>query len=124
MKSSIKSHREIASRVFLHAFARLDPIALGIAIGCWCGLGLLGATWLLVLRIDSPAVPFLALLAHYLSGFTVTWQGGVLWLFYGFVIGLALGWGFAQARNFAVRLYIAVAKLKAAFLLLSERLDQ
>jgi hypothetical protein len=56
MKSSIKSHREIASRVFLHAFARLDPIALGIAIGCWCGLGLLGATWLLVLRIDSPAV--------------------------------------------------------------------
>jgi hypothetical protein len=124
MKSGIKSHHEIASGVFLHAFARLDPIALGIAIGCWCAVTLLGVTWLLVFHIDSPAMRFFALLAHYLPGFTVTWQGGVLGLLYGFVIGLALGWGFAQVRNFTVRLYIAVAKLKAAFSLLSERLDQ
>jgi ABC-type proline/glycine betaine transport system permease subunit len=124
MNSSIKSSHETASRVFLHAFARLDAVALGVAVGCWSGTVLLGATWLLALRNDSPAVPALALLANYLPGFTVTWQGGVLGLLYGFVIGLTLGWAFARLRNLAVRLYFGIAKLKAAFSLLAERLDQ
>ncbi len=124
MKSIVKSSHETARSVFLHAFARLDALALGVALGCWSGLLLLGSTWFLVLRGGSSAVSFFALLANYFPGYTVTWQGGAAGLIYGFLTGFTVGWGFARLRNLAVRLYVALAKLKAAYSMLAERIDQ
>lgn len=108
----------------LHAFARMDAVAMGISIGCWGGLLLCGVTWLLVHHGDPSAVTLLALLSQYFPGFKVSWQGGLMGLLYGFLTGFALGWGYGVLRNLAVRLYVALAKLKAALMLLTEKLDQ
>jgi len=70
---------------------RASARAWGIATGLVLGLGLLVATWWLLLRGGENAGAHLGRLAHIFPGYDVSWTGGVLGLIYAFVVGYALG---------------------------------
>lgn len=73
------------------SLARLNARAWGVAFGLVCALGLLVATWALVLKGGPVVGPHLGLLGIFLPGYSVTWTGGVIGFVYAFVIGYALG---------------------------------
>lgn len=87
------------------AFARLDPFALGVAIGAVSGIGTFIATAILLFKGGAVVGPNLSLLKHYLIGFEVTWAGA----FIGFVEagfwGLVLGFFGAGLRNWVLKAY-------------------
>ena len=84
------------------AFAKLDPIALGVALGCVCGLSVFLATAILLLKSAMSEMggtvvgPTLSLLHHYLPGFSVTWPGAGVGFVEavggGFLVGASLAW--------------------------------
>lgn len=92
------------------AFARLDQLAMGVAVGAVSGTGLWLATVILVLKRGQQVGPTLSLLRNYLPGFEVTWPGA----FIGFLeAGL---WGFvwgvlgAGLRNGGLNAYAAFVR--------------
>lgn len=76
------------------AVRRLNARAWGIAGGLFLGLGLFGATNILILR-GAPAGqhvgPTLGRLAYFLPGYSVTFVGSLIGFVYMFVIGYAVG---------------------------------
>jgi protoporphyrinogen oxidase len=88
------------------AFARLDPLALGTAIGCVSGAGLLLATAILLLRGGEHVGRTLSLLNNYLPGFEVTWTGAMLGGLEAGAMGFGLGYLGAGLRNGAIQLYV------------------
>jgi protoporphyrinogen oxidase len=92
------------------AFAPLDPLALGMAVGTVGGVGLFLATVVLLLQ-DGPLVgPTLSLLGQYLVGYEVTWPGACLGLFEAGVGGFLLGAVGAWLRNVGMAAYTALVK--------------
>lgn len=87
------------------AFARLDPVALGISVGSVGGLGLFLATAALLLRGGAVVGPTLSLLDNYLIGFSVTWAGAFIGLAEVAGGGFALGFLFAAMRNLGMDAY-------------------
>ena len=81
----------LAARAVSKTFAKVNAQAWGIACGLLFGLGLLGATWALVMKGGPVVGPHLALLSHFLPGYSVTYLGGAIGFVYGFVLGYALG---------------------------------
>ena len=73
------------------AFAKIDPFALGVAVGVVSGLGIFMASAILFLRSGPVVGPTLSLLGNYLFGFEVTWVGAVIGLFEGGMLGFAVG---------------------------------
>ena len=71
---------------------RLRARAWGVAAGLLFGIGLFGATLILVLLNGPNLGAHLGLLSVFLPGYSVTGVGSVVGLFYGFVIGYAGGW--------------------------------
>ncbi|MBM3988549.1 MAG: hypothetical protein FJ294_11415 [Planctomycetes bacterium] len=86
---------------------RASARAWGIATGLVLGLGLLGATWWLVLRGGENVGTHLGRLAHIFPGYDISWSGGVLGFLYAFVVGYAL------ARLLAPRAPISHAQSEA-----------
>ncbi|MCG8589532.1 MAG: NAD(P)/FAD-dependent oxidoreductase [Proteobacteria bacterium] len=87
------------------AFARLDPVALGGAVGIVLGFGLALATAVLLLRGGEGVGTNLSLLAWYLPGFRVTWGGALLALFEAGALGFLFGYGLARTINGVVALH-------------------
>jgi hypothetical protein len=81
----------VADQIVRTTFARLNGKAWGIAFALLSGLGLLIATWALVLKGGPVVGPRLALLSNFLPGYSVTFAGGLIGFVYGFVIGYAIG---------------------------------
>ena len=77
-------------RYQLRTPSRIDSRAWGLALGLLCGLGLLIATEILVLKGGAVVGPHLGLLGGYLPGYRVTFAGGLIGFAYGMVIGY---WG-------------------------------
>ena len=73
------------------AFARLHGRAWGIALGLCGGLGLLLATWALVLRGGEHVGAHLRLLSIFFPGYSVTIGGGLIGFAYAFVLGYGTG---------------------------------
>lgn len=95
------------------AFARIDPVALGSAIGLVSGLGLFSATALLLLR-DGPLVGrTLSLLGHFLLGFEASWAGAFIGLVEAGLGGFLLGYGSATARNWGMSAYAHMVRRRA-----------
>jgi hypothetical protein len=84
------------ANVLRAAFARLDPVALGLAVGIVCGFGLFFTTVVLLLKVGHVVGPMLGLLRHYLIGYRVTWAGALVGLveatIFGYVIGCVCAW--------------------------------
>jgi protoporphyrinogen oxidase len=94
------------ANVLRAAFARLDPVALGLAVGIVCGLGLFLATAVLLLKGGDNVGQMLALLGHYLVGYRVTWAGALVGLVEATVVGYAIGYFCAWLNNTLVNGYI------------------
>jgi hypothetical protein len=92
------------------AFAKFDPLALGIAIGIVSGSGLFLAAAILLLRGGPIVGPTLSLLGNYLPGFNATWSGAVIGLFEGGLLGFAAGASAAALRNWSHTVYAKVVR--------------
>lgn len=92
------------------AFAKIDPLALGIAVGVVSGLGVFLASAILLMK-GGPAVgPTLSLLGNYLFGFDVTWTGAMIGLFEGGGVGWMVGALAAGLRNWALTAYARIMR--------------
>jgi hypothetical protein len=97
--------------IIMAAFARLDLAALAIASAILGGLALFIATaWqLLLLPSVKAAMPLhLGLLSNYLPGYSVSWTGSILGLFYGLLIGFCAGATFGAFWNMIHHVYLLV----------------
>ncbi len=97
-----------AEHVLEEAFARLDVLALGIAIGLVSGLGLFLATIILLLKGGPVIGPTLSLLGQYLLGYRVSWKGAFIGLIEAGLLGFALGNFIAWLRNWGMSAYAAL----------------
>ena len=96
------------------AFAPLDALALGTAIGLVGSLVLFLATAVLLLKGGAVVGPNLSLLSHYFLGYEVTWTGALISLFEGAVAGFLLGYVGAKLRNWAMAAYASLLKRRTA----------
>lgn len=100
------------------AFARIDFVALAIALGCTSALVLWAGTAVLLVKGAPPGIavgPHLALLAHYLPGYSVTWPGSVIGVAYGFILGAALGILIAAVWNLVHHVYLVFTVTRRYF---------
>ncbi len=81
------------------ALARIRTGALAIVCAMIGGVGLFVMTaWLLIK--DGPHVgQHLQLLSNYFIGYSVTWWGSVVGLFYGALCGGVIGWAIGTIYN-------------------------
>ena len=95
------------------AFSRLDPIAMGVALGAVCGCTLFLASMILVLRGGFVVGPTLSILNNYLLGFNVTWVGSLIGMMEAAAAGFAIGFGGAWLRNWCISAYSYFVKRSA-----------
>jgi hypothetical protein len=91
-------------RLVKAAFARLDVVALGCAIGLVLAVTLWAATVLLLLKGAAPGQhigPHLGLLSNFLPLYSVSWSGSVVGAIEAGVIGFVIGALLAAAWNMA-----------------------
>jgi hypothetical protein len=93
--------------VLTAAFAKYDPLALGIAVGTVCGATVFLATAILLLRGGENVGRTLSLLANYFLGFEVTWVGAVIGLAWGGLGGFCIGVVTAFGINTTVSIHLA-----------------
>ncbi|BCA55524.1 hypothetical protein W02_26640 [Nitrospira sp. KM1] len=110
---AVKDPPASLDRVLDRAFARLDPVAMGVAMGTVSGLGLLLATVILLVKGGGNVGPNLSLVGQFLSGFSVTWIGAVIGLvemgLWGFLTGYVGAWLF----NRGIVLYALLVRSRA-----------
>jgi len=92
------------------AFSRVDPVAMGIAIGAVCGLGLFLTTVILLAKGGTVIGPNLSLLKNYLFGFEVTLTGAFIGLLEAGLGGFAVGFTGAGLRNLALTTYASFVR--------------
>jgi hypothetical protein len=107
---ALEARRKTAIR---SAFTRLHPLALGCGVGVTCGLGVLGATLLLVLQGGKRVGVNLQALANFFPGYRVDTTGAFVGAIYGFAAGFMLGYAIAAFRNLALRLVMGWARWSA-----------
>jgi hypothetical protein len=106
----------------LRAFAPLCRTALGVASGVVVGGLLFLTTLVLSIRGGFPQ-PNLGLLSQFFWGYSVSLGGAFVGLFWGFVLGFILGWGFALVRNVATWIWLTVIRSRAEMEQYSDFLD-
>lgn len=94
-------------------FARLAPVALGVAVGTVAGVLLLLATLVLVAKGGPVVGPTLGLLGQFFPGYGVSVVGAVVGLAYGFAVGFVVGWLVAVLHNVAVALVAVVVQFRS-----------
>lgn len=84
------------------AVVRIQSGVLTIVCALIGGFGLFAMTaWLLIK--DGPNVGLhLGLLGHYFIGYSVTWPGSLVGLFYGALVGAVFGWTIGRIYNAVV----------------------
>jgi hypothetical protein len=105
------------------AFAPVDKLAIGTALGITCGTALFLVTVYHLLLLDSSEGPNLRLLANYFAGYRVTWPGAFVGFFWGFVVGFVSGWFMAFLRNLFTALYTFRVRTKANLEKMADFLD-
>jgi glycosyltransferase involved in cell wall biosynthesis len=102
-------------KILDQAFAKLDAVALGAAVGTVWGGGIWAMTALLLAKGGNTIGPNLALLGQFIPDYSVSWTGSLIGLFYGFGTGFLFGFAFAQARNVAMRLHLGSRRVQKFF---------
>ena len=81
------------------AVVRMHAGILALVFGSIGGLGLFVMTVWLVIK-DGPMVgSHLELLNNYFIGYSVTWRGSLVGLFYGAICGAIIGWTIGKIYN-------------------------
>lgn len=117
--SVLRAHVDPDRVLALMVFARLDLLAAACGAAACGGVSLLLATYVLLLMGAPTGVPIgpnLAALSTFLPGYAVSWAGGVVGMFYGFVIGGALGLVFAAIWNFTHVVALGLIALRGLWL--------
>lgn len=111
--AAVERAEEGIQRLLLaRGMARLDPMALGAAVGLVAGAVLFLATVVLLLR-GGPFVGYhLSRLGYYLPGYDVTWGGAVVGLLEAGVLGFAAGALLALGWNAYHRLFVAILRVR------------
>jgi hypothetical protein len=122
-RSGVTDDLTAADQLIIKAFAKLDKLALGIAIGTVTGLIIFAATAFLIIKGGNTVGQNLSLLNQYFIGYSVTWVGSIIGLLYGFLSGFILGWTAAFLRNLSLTIYIRLAKLNANFSSVQDFMD-
>lgn len=91
-------------------FSPLHKRGLGMAFGTACGFLVFILT---VFHLIVEPQFNLGLLAEYFYGYTVTWKGAFIGLFWGFVAGFAGGWFLAFCRNLVIATSIFFGRTRA-----------
>ncbi len=113
----------LTNKLIVQSLAKLDQTALGIALGVLFGSIVFFATNILVLKGGETVGPNLILLNQYFIGYTVTFGGSLVGLFYGFISGFILGWMIAFLRNLIITLYLSILKLRQSLLAVNDFID-
>jgi hypothetical protein len=79
--------------------ARLREGIVALVTAMVTGFGLFAATLWLVIKSGPDVGQHLGLLRSYYPGYTVTWIGSLVGLFYGALTGAILGWSVARLYN-------------------------
>lgn len=112
-----------ADKLIIQSLAKLDALALGIAIGTLCGLVIFFATNILILKGGDEIGPNLALLSHYFIGYEVSEKGSVIGLIYGFIFGFVTGSLIAFLRNAVVGVYLHLLRFKSRISAVNDFID-
>lgn len=96
--------RDVMSR----AFGRLDPVALGVAVGVMAGAALALATAVLLWQGGTLVGFHLKRLGYFLPGYTVSWPGVGIGFIDAAVVGFGAGALVAVLWNAYHRLFVAV----------------
>jgi len=102
--------------VLMAGFARMDVVALAVATGSVCAVGLFLMTITLLLKGAPPGLqigPHLGLLDIYLPGYSVSWGGSVIGAAYAWFIGALIGSVWAVLWNLTHYLYIIIVVIRA-----------
>ncbi|MBI3796976.1 MAG: NAD(P)/FAD-dependent oxidoreductase [Deltaproteobacteria bacterium] len=102
-----------SDEIIAAAFAKLDPVAFGVAVGVVSGIGLFLMTAVLLLKGGREIGPNLALLRYYVPGFEVTWSGAIIGLVEVGVGGFTLGSLGAWLRNWGLAAYVTLVQRRA-----------
>lgn len=81
------------------AIARLRAGVMAVVFGMVGGFGLFAATVWLLIRGGPNVGQHLRLLVNYFPGYSVTWQGAIIGLVYGTLVGAGIGWMVAWIYN-------------------------
>lgn len=104
--------------ILMTAFAKMDPVALAVALGSIWAIILLLATSFLLLKGSPEGIPVgehLGLLGIYLPGYQVSWGGGLLGAFYMWLLGAAVGFILAVLWNLTHYLYVVMIVVRSAW---------
>jgi hypothetical protein len=110
----------IAPEPVILAFARLDRIALGIALGSVLGGLIFVATIFLLAKGGPNPGRNLSLLSQYFFGYRVSLVGAVVGLAYGLVSGFVVGWLIASLRNLFLSVYLSFVRFDSDLATASE----
>jgi hypothetical protein len=83
---------------------RIQAGALAVVCGVLMGVVLFVMTAWLLLKGGPRVGPHLQLLSQYFPGYSVTWTGSVVGLFYGALTGGVIGWAIGSIYNRVLRL--------------------
>ena len=84
------------------AVARIRTVALALVCAMIGGGGLFLMTAWLLIKGGPHVGQHLQLLSQYFIGYSVTWWGSVVGLFYGAVVGGIIGWSVSTIYNAVV----------------------
>jgi protoporphyrinogen oxidase len=104
-------------------FMKIDSKALGFSLGTIIGLFLFSLTLIVLNNGWTNIAEKLWLLGQFFPGYRVDLIGSITGLFYGFIFGFVVGWGFAVLRNTIVLLSMAIIYRRAELQLLRKILD-
>lgn len=102
--------------ILMAAFARLDSVALAVALGSISALIMFVLTAVLLIKGPVPGGevgPHLALFSIYLPGYEVSWPGALLGAAYFWVIGAIAGYILAALWNMTHHLFVAAIVVRA-----------
>jgi hypothetical protein len=127
IKSSAESNEinadELAGEQIVQSLAKIDSLALGVALGTVFGLGIFLVTNLLIYKGGEIVGPNLGLLAQFFPGYRVTFGGSLIGLLYGFGSGFALGWLIAVIRNIIIKIYLHIINLRQKMVAVNDFID-
>jgi hypothetical protein len=81
------------------AIARIQAGVLTVVCALLGGVGLFVLTAWLLIKGGPQVGMHLQLLGHYFIGYSVTWKGSVVGLFYGSLVGGVVGWAVGTLYN-------------------------
>jgi hypothetical protein len=102
--------------VLMAGFARIDPMALAVAVGVVCAIAFFLMTVTLLLKgapEGKPIGPHLGLLSAYLPGYSVSWGGSFIGAGWLGILGGVVGFIWGVLWNLTHYLYIVLVVVRA-----------